>query len=260
MHKIALITGGSKGIGKALAEEFAKNGYSLILVARDLSLLQSVRDELQTKYKVEIKVLSADLEKPEAIDLIFDTYKDELSNIDVLINNAGFGIAEKFADVSDKEIDGMLKVNMVTLTNLTHRILPIMLAKKSGKILNVASTAAFTPGPYYSIYYATKAYVLSFSVSLAEECKQDGVTVSVLCPGATDSEFHQRAHAAQKNIKLLKFMKKTTVEAVARDGYNGLMNNKRIIITGLMNKVSVWMMNLTPLVLRAKVTGWINRP
>lgn len=259
MDKVVLITGGSKGIGKALAEEFAKHGYSLILVARDSKALQTIQDELKTKYSVAVKTLSADLEKAETIDLILDTFKEDLANIEVLVNNAGFGIAEKFSDVSDKEIDGMLKVNMVTLTNLTHRILPIMLSKKSGKILNVASTAAFTPGPYYSIYYATKAYVVSFSVSLAEECKADGVDVSVLCPGATKSDFHQRAHAAQKNIKLLKLMKVHDVEKVAKDGYKGLMNNKRIIVPGLMNKLSVLIMNLSPMGVKAKVTGWLNR-
>lgn len=259
MEKIALITGGSKGIGKALAEQFAQHGYSLILVARDQNALKSVSDELTAKYHCEIKFLSANLEKPEAIDLILDTFKSELQNIEVLVNNAGFGIAEKFIDVSDQQIDGMLQVNMVTLTNLTHRILPIMVGKKRGKILNVASTAAFTPGPYYSIYYATKAYVFSFSLSLAEECKAAGINVSVLCPGATKSEFHNRAHAAQKNIKLLKLMKIMDVEKVAKQGYEGLMNNKRIIIPGMMNKLSVIVMNLSPALLKSKITGWLNR-
>jgi uncharacterized protein len=260
MQKIALITGGSKGIGKALAEQFAQHGYSLILIARHLEELQQASNDIKKKYPCEINILVADLEKPEAIDLILQTYKVQLNQIEVLVNNAGFGMAEKLVDTPPEVINGMIAVNMTALTNLTYRILPFMLANKRGKILNLASTAAFTPGPFYCLYYATKAFVLSLSVALTEECQSEGIGVSVLCPGATESEYHDRARARQKNIKLLKLIKMLTVEEVAKAGYQGLMNNKRVIVPGLTNKLAVLLMNLTPAVLKSKIVGWMDRP
>lgn len=258
MDKIALVTGGSKGIGRALAEEFAKNGYSLILIARNLQQLQQAQQEIQSKYKVEIKVLSADLEKRESIELIVDTFKEELKNIEVLINNAGFGGAGKFTDMAVEAIDGMMAVNMVTLVDLTYKILPFMVAKKSGKIINLSSTAAFTPGPYMAIYYASKAFVYSFSMAIADEFQNDGIMISTLCPGLTESEFIDRA--GMRNLLLLKSMKPMTTAEVAKIAYEGLMKNKKLIVPGMMNKMSAVSMDFIPKKLKTYITGILNRP
>lgn len=256
MDKIALITGASKGIGKSFAEVFAKNGYSLILIARTLSELQQLQTELNTKYQCKSTILSIDLSHDDAVDQIINNITVDLPNIDVLINNAGFGISKKFSDTSETDIDGMLAVNINILTKLTYRILPHMLIKKSGKILNVSSTAAYTPGPFMSIYYASKAYVSSFSESLYEEYKKDGITVSALCPGVTRTSFHERAGHSLLFSGVLPIMSSDTVAEIA---YHGLMKNKRTIIPGIFNMIAIFIMSLTPNCLLAKITAKLNK-
>lgn len=256
MEKIALITGASKGIGKAFAYIFAKNGYSLILLARTLSELEELQRELKTKYQCVSKILTIDLQKPGCIDKTIDAIKDDLPRLEVLINNAGFGISKKLIDTPEEDIDGMLTVNINVLTKLTYRILPFMLANKKGKILNVASTAAYVPGPNMAIYYATKAYVLSFSEALYEEYRKDGITVTALCPGVTRSAFHQRAgHTRLVSSRFIPIM---SAEDVAAMGYKGLMKNKRVIVAGFFNKISIILMTLMPKSILLKVLGIIN--
>ena len=257
MEKIALITGATKGIGRALAEEFAKNGYSLLLLARNVAELKLTQSELKHSYQCTSKIFPVDLSKADAVNLILAEFKDELSKIDVLVNNAGLGAAKKFTDMTTEEMDSMLGVNMVALTRLTYHILPHMVARKAGKILNVASTAAFAPGPYMAVYYATKAYVLSLSLALHEEYKDDGITVTVLCPGMTRTDFHQRAGTDKTHLIEMPGM---TSEEVAKIGYAALMKGRRQVVAGFMNKVSVFMMALVPNVLLAKITGRIQRP
>jgi short-subunit dehydrogenase len=259
MEKMALITGASKGIGKALAEVFARNGYSLLLVARNTAELTQLQMDLKNKYQCESKILSADLARQDSVDLIMNTFKDEISRLDVLVNNAGFGAAKKLTDMSAEEVSGMMEVNMAALTKLAYKVLPFMVARKSGKILNLASTAAFAPGPYMAIYYASKAYILSLSQALAEEFHQDGITISVLCPGMTTTEFHSRA-GTDKTYIFAGFIPKMTAASVAEIGYNGLMRGRLVIVAGIMNKISIFMMWLTPSFLAAKVTGFLDKP
>lgn len=255
MNKIALITGASKGIGKALAHEFAKNGYSLILIARTLSELEELQKTLQNSYQTQSKIFTIDLQQPDCIDKIMASIQPDLDNIEVLVNNAGYGISKKFIDTPEIDINGMLAVNMVVLTKLSYRILPFMQKKKKGMILNVASTAAFTPGPYMAIYYASKAYVLSFSEALHEECKKDNITVSALCPGMTISEFHQRAGNPRLSGGWVPTM---TSEQVAKIGYSGLMRNKRVVIAGFSNKLSRILMHCVPNFLLLKIIAFLD--
>jgi len=259
MEKIAFITGASKGIGKELAEVFAKKGYSLIMIARNIGELEQIQSNLKNKYQCTSKILSIDLTKPESIDLIMDAFKDEMSNVDVLINNAGFGVSKKFTNVPLQDITSMIEVNITALTKLTYRVLPYMMAKKSGKILNVASTAAFSPGPYMSVYYATKAYVLSFSEAIREEYRKDGITISVLCPGMTKTHFSERA-GLQETLLFSGFLPIMLAEKVANIAYKGLMKRRRIIIPGFMNKNMAFFMWFAPSWLTAKIIGILEKP
>jgi uncharacterized protein len=257
MDKIALITGGSKGIGRALCDKFAQNGYNLILVARDAKALEQAKQEIQDKYKCSVKILSLDLEKRDSVDQIMTTFQKEMEDLDVLVNNAGFAKEGKFGEMTRAEIDGMMDVNMNTMVDLTYKVLPFMVARKRGKILNLGSTAAYTPGPYMAIYYATKAFVVSFSHALAEEYRKDGITVSVLCPGPTESGFFDRA--GMRDALLLKAFKPMTAEKVAEAGYNGLIMGKNVIVPGFMNKLSVMSMSLSPTNLKSVLTARLNK-
>ncbi len=259
MDRIVLITGASKGIGKELAYVFAKNGYSLLLIARNLSELEQLQKELKDKYQCESKILSVDLAKTDSVDVIINTFKNEISKLDVLVNNAGFGFVNKFADMPIADINGMIDVNVKVLTDLTYRVLPFMLARKSGKILNVASTAAFMPGPYMAVYYATKAYVFSFSQAIREEYRKDGITISTLCPGPTKTPFIKRAglddtYLFKGNFPVM------TAQKVASIAFKGLMKKKRVIIPGIMNKASVISILFMPTLWVTKLTGMLEKP
>lgn len=259
MEKVTLITGASKGIGREFAKIFAKNGYSLLLIARTTSELESLQAELKKNYDCESKILSVDLSDPSAVNTIMNTFKNEMPKLEILINNAGFGDAKKFTDMTESDVNGMLAVNIQILTQLTYRILPFMLSKKSGKILNVSSTAAFSPGPYMAMYYASKSYVLSFSQALYEEYKNDGITVSTLCPGATHTHFASRA-GTDKSMLMSGLLPIMTPEKVAAIAYDGLMKNKRVIIPGFFNKLSVFLMWLTPTFINLKILAKMDKP
>ncbi|MBA3661545.1 MAG: SDR family oxidoreductase [Gammaproteobacteria bacterium] len=257
MSKLVLITGASKGIGRELAIVFARHHYSLILIARNLNELQVLQSELKEKYQCEAKILSLDLSEVSAVSTILSTFKAELPQLDILINNAGFGIAKKFTEISYQDVNEMIALNITALTDLTYQILTFMQAKKSGKILNVASTAAYTPGPYMSLYYASKAFVLSLSEGLYEEYKNDGIVVSTLCPGLTRTSFQSRA--GMKNSVLVKGMfPGMTASQVAEIAYDDLEKNKSVIITGIFNKLSVLLMKLTPRFVGRKIMAKLN--
>jgi len=255
MDKIALITGASKGIGKEFSYILARNGYSLILLARSADELQALQGELKNKFQCEAKVLAIDLSHPDSIDQVYNTFKDEFTRIDVLVNNAGFGKVCKFSDMDAEDVRGMVELNVSALTKLSYKVLPHMVARKSGKILNVASTAAFAPGPYMAEYFATKAYVLSLSEALSEEFKSDGVTISVLCPGPTKTEFFKRSGSVGFSSKAT-----TTAAEVAEIGFQGLMAGKRVITPGLVNKFQTFMMTLAPHFLLLKVIARKIKP
>jgi len=253
----ALISGASVGIGYELAKQFARAGHDLILVARNEPKLQEVAGEMKTLGAPSADVLVADLSQGNAgADLVL-----RLGNrqVDELINNAGFGAVGSFTEIDLARQLEMIQVNITALVDLTHRLLPPMIARGRGGILNVASTAAFQPGPFMAIYYATKAFVLSFSEAIGEEVKSTGVRVSALCPGPTHSEFRQRAKMEQSGVFKTSYIPVASAEDVAIAGFKGFRRGKRVIVPGLVNKLGVATIRVTPRKLAAKITAKINR-
>lgn len=238
----ALVTGASAGIGLELARILAREGHDLVLVARRESALKELAGELKDRHGADCTVIAADLADPDACDRIVQALGD--TTIDVLVNNAGFGGVGPFVQRDHGADLGMVAVNVVALTDLTKRLLPGMVARGRGRVLNVASTAAFQPGPFMAVYYATKAYVLSLSQALAEETRGTGVTVTCLCPGVTDTEFHGVAGTdAQPLTSGALSMSATTV---AEAGYRAMMRGKLVEIPGVHNKVGAQSIRLAP--------------
>jgi short-subunit dehydrogenase len=233
MNKTALITGASSGIGYELAKLFAKDRYNLVLVARSAGKLTQFSAELQREFGISAKAVPLDLTVTSAPQSLFDELQREGTAVDILVNNAGYGVLGEFADISEEDTLGQIQLNITALTYLTKLFLGPMIERRSGKILNVASTAGFQPGPLMSVYYASKAYVISFSEALANELHGTGVTVTCLCPGATDTGFQGRAGLG--NTLLFKKLRPMTAGAVARDGYRALMAGKMIVISGFRN-------------------------
>ncbi|WP_022834910.1 SDR family NAD(P)-dependent oxidoreductase [Salisaeta longa] len=253
----ALITGASSGIGAALARCFAADGSDVIVLARSEDALNEQATELSRTHGVQAEVLVADLARPDATAHIVDTLDARGLSPDVLVNNAGFGLRGPFATLDAEQQADMVQVNVTALTTLTRALLPAMQARGTGGVLNVASTAAFQPGPYMAVYYATKAYVLSFSAGLAEEVAADGLTVSCLCPGPTDTSFIDKAK--MQETALFQHASVMTPEAVAAAGYRGFRRGQRIVVPGAANKAGAVLAQLTPRRLSAKVAGWLQR-
>jgi len=251
---IALITGASSGIGEELARLFAARKYDLVLVARSLDKLQSLSAELSRAHGVQARPLAADLADPAAPPQLFQTL--EGAAIDVLVNNAGFGARGAYARI-DYEIEArMIQLNVAALAHLTRLFLPGMLARRSGKVLNVASTAAFVPGPFMAVYYASKAFVLSFSEALAEELQGTGVTVTALCPGPTRTNF--AATAGIEDSTLFRTTPQMHARTVALAGYQALMAGRRVVVPGWSNRMTVLSTRLAPRTLLARITRKLN--
>ena len=231
-RQTALITGASFGIGTEFARIFAREGYNLVLVARSADKLRQLASELEKAHGTRSLILAADLTDPGAAAYVLDQTTRADIQVDVLVNNAGFGQYGLFAENDLEECLRQIQLNITTLTHLTRLYLPAMIERKSGGILNVASTAAFQPGPLMAVYFATKAYVLHFSEALANELHGTGVSVSCLCPGATVTEFHKRAKATGMN--LLKFGAMDASD-VAEDGYRAFVAGKPVVISGFKN-------------------------
>jgi uncharacterized protein len=231
-RKTALITGASFGIGLELARVFAREGHNLVLVARSADKLRQVASELEKAHGARSLILAVDLTDPGASAYILDQTTRANIVVDILVNNAGFGQYGLFAENDLEECLREIQLNVTALTHLTRLYLPEMIARQSGRILNVASTAAFQPGPLMAVYYATKAYVLHFSEAIANELQRTGVSVTCLCPGPTATEFQGRA-----NITGIRLTKYGTMDArtVAEDGYRGLMEGKPVVISGFKN-------------------------
>ena len=242
--KTALITGASSGIGYEFTRLFAKNGYNLVLVARSEKQLMQVAQELQEQFGVSVKVIVKDLSNASAPEEVFTELEQEGVTIDVLINNAGFATYGMFAEIDLATELQEVQLNMVTLTHLTKLFLPDMLKRRQGKILNVASTAAFQPGPLMAVYYATKAYVLSFSEALANELRGTGVSVTALCPGPTESGIQKRAN--MEDSALVSGKKMMDAARVAHSGYRALMASKTVVIPGLKNKLLAVAVRFSP--------------
>jgi len=233
MNQTALITGASGGIGYELAKLFAKDHFNVVLVARSAPKLMQFADELQRQFSVSAKAVPLDLTAAPAPQFLFDQLQREGIIVDFLVNNAGYGVLGEFAKVPLEENLGQIQLNVTALTHLTKLFLGPMIERHSGKILNVASTAGFQPGPLMAVYYATKAYVILFSEALANELSGSGVTVTCLCPGATDTGFQGRAGVA--DTKLFRAIRPMDAKTVARDGYRGLMAGKTMVISGFRN-------------------------
>ncbi len=241
---LALVTGASSGIGEELARQLAAQGHDLALTARSTAKLQTLADELHAKHGVVTNVFTVDFALPDAANFLVQALSNAGLRIDVLVNNAGLGLAKAFADSDPAILREMMMVNMVALTELTRLLLPSMLGERKGRILNVASTASFQPGPLMAVYYATKAYVLSLSEALSSELKGTGVTVTALCPGPVRTAFFDRA--AMEDVRLIHMLQIMTAEQVARIGLSAMNAGKRVAVAGFMNKLGAAMAPLTP--------------
>ncbi len=248
-RKTALITGASFGIGAEFARIFAREGYNLVLVARSADKLRQVASELEKAHGTRSLILAADLTDPGAPAYVIDQTTRADIQVDMLVNNAGFGQYGFFAENDLDECLRQIQLNVTTLTHLTRLYLPGMIERKDGGVLNVASTAAFQPGPLMAVYFATKSYVLLFSEALANELSGTGVTVTCLCPGATATEFHKRANAT--GMRLLKFGS-MDARTVGEDGYRALMAGKPVVISGFKNWLLAQSIRFSP---RSMVTA-----
>jgi uncharacterized protein len=231
----ALITGASSGIGLEFAKVFAKEGHNLVLVARSEETLNALKKQLEEEYDVKIKVIVKDLKYYSAPLEIYDEVKNSGINVNVLVNNAGFCTYGKFSETDLETELEMIQVNITALTHLTKLFLKDMVENNSGRILNVASTASFQPGPLLAVYFATKAYVLSFSEALSEELHDTKVRVTALCPGPTATNINKNANISDVEI----YGKMASAKKVARYGYNSLIKEKRVAIHGFKNKLIV---------------------
>jgi uncharacterized protein len=250
----ALITGGSIGIGLELAKEFAAHGHDLVLVARRRDPLDAAAGIIEGRYGVKVTTIASDLSDAASPSRLFDAVTAEGIQIDFLVNNAGFGLAGEFADTDiEVELD-MVQVNIAALMYLTKLFLPPMIKRKSGHILNVASIAGFQPGPLMSVYYATKAFVISFSQAIDEELRNSGVSVTCLCPGPTATEFAERAGTA--NTRAFTKAGVASAEEIAKYGYLAMLRGERIAIPGIRNKL---LMQAGKVVPRAVVTRIVRK-
>jgi short-subunit dehydrogenase len=241
----ALITGASSGIGLELAKLLARDGYDLVLVARRREKLEALGEDLRKQHGIRVRAIAADLADPAAPAAIVRELEAASVAVDVVVNNAGFGELGPFANIDLETERRMIEVNITALTVLTKLFLPGMLARRRGRILNVASTAGFAPGPLMAVYYATKAYVISLSEALAEELRGSGVSVTVLCPGPTTTEFQAVAHMESTRLFRLPGVVMDAA-AVARAGYAGLMRGKRMVVPGLLNQVLPLVIRFSP--------------
>jgi len=252
-----LITGASSGIGKELARCFAADGSRLVLVARGGGALEALADELRKTRKADARVLVADLAEPEAPTRILGHLQNAGLKVDVLVNNAGFGAQGRLAELPlDRQLH-MVQVNVTALTHLTRLFLPGMVERRRGGVLNVASTAAFQPGPHMAVYYATKAFVLSFSEALAEEVAGTGVSVTALCPGPTRTGFGE---AAQIRSSRLVGLNRMSAASVAEIGHRAFRRGRVVAVPGLRNRLLAFSVRLSPRSAARKVAGALNKP
>jgi short-subunit dehydrogenase len=245
-----LITGASGGIGYELAKLFAADRWDLVLAARSGDKLSAIAGELSAAHRVHVQTVPIDLCQPGAARQLVDASHSSGHPLTALVNNAGFGVFGPFAESDLMVVDQLIQLNIAVLTDLTRLALPEMVAQRHGYILNVASLAAFQPGPLMAVYYASKAYVLHFSEAIAEELDGTGVRVTALCPGPTETGFVQRA--AMKGSKLFE-RGVMSAQDVAKGGYEGLLHGKRVVIPGFKNKLLSTSVRFAPRILAAKI-------
>lgn len=250
MKRTALITGATSGLGYEFVKLFADDGYNLVLVARNQQKLEEIKNIFTN---IEVTIIAKDLSVPGAANEVFQGVEKKGIHIDALINNAGFGLMGNFDDLDLQKQSEMIQLNITALTELTYYFLPSLKQRNRARILNVASTAAFQPGPLMAVYYATKAFVLSFSEALVEELKGSSVTVTTLCPGATKTNFG--SVASVEGTKM--FSRAMSSKIVAQQGYHAMMHGKRVIITGGLNKAGALAAKFLPRSLGAKLAMYV---
>ena len=251
IRETVLITGASKGIGYELTKLFAKDSYNLILVARDEAKLKEIKKDFSNKYNIDILIIVKDLSKPNAALDIFKKTTEKRITVDILVNNAGIGDFGNFHTEKTSKISEIMHVNIVSLTELTRLFLAKMIEKKKGKILNVSSLAAFQPGPYMAVYYASKAYVQSFSEAITNELSGTGITVTTLCPGPTKSGFQHEVGSEKSRLSKLHLL--SSSEDVAKDAYKALINGEKNIIPGFINSTLLITSKMIPRNIKTQV-------
>jgi len=254
---IALITGASSGIGYELAKVFAQHGHDLVLVARNRDKPLQLGEELRAAFGITVTVLAKDLSLPAAVPELVAELQQRAVRINFLVNNAGVDVYGYFYDTDWTQELEMIQLNLVSLTHLTKLLLADMRQQGFGRILNLGSTGSFVPSPLNAVYSATKAYVWSFSTALAEELRGTGITVTVLCPGATRTEFQERAHI--ENVRLMRFGVMEAV-AVAEAGYRAMISGRRIEVPGLYSKTQVLLTRLLPNSLMVRMAKAMLQP
>jgi uncharacterized protein len=257
-NQTALITGASAGLGYEFAKLFARDEYNLVLVARSGPKLDELGEQLRQRHGISVKTIPLDLGLPRAAQDLFEETQRAGVHVDILVNNAGYGKSGEFAAIPLEEEYGQIQLNVTALTLLTKLYLGPMLERRSGKIMNVASTAAFQPGPLMAVYYATKAYVLSFSEAIADELRNSGVQVTCFCPGATLTEFQKRAET--ENSRLFKQLAPMDAKTVAEDGYRALMAGKRLTISGFKNWLVAESVRFAPRKWVTAISRWVAEP
>ncbi len=256
-----LITGASAGIGLELARICAaERNARLVLVARREDRLRALADEIRSAHGTPVEVIATDLGAEGGADALAAELERRGLAIDVLVNNAGFGQLVPFVGQEPARFEEMIRLNVTALTALTRHLVPAMVARRRGLVLNVASTAAFVAGPWMAVYYATKAYVLSFSVALADELRGTGVTVSALCPGPTTSEFQAVAGMDRAKVFSTRLLAVMDARSVAEIGWRGARRGKTIVVAGFLNRLSVLALRLAPRTLASRLVRGINDP
>lgn len=254
--KTALVTGASAGLGTHFARLFAQDHHDLVLVARRRDKLDQLAAELRRLHGTQTTVIPADLTDPKAPLHLHEELLRAGTEVEFLVNNAGFGTNGAFAELElTRQLD-MIELNVKALTHLTGLVLPTMIARRSGRILNIGSGAGFLPGPYMATYYASKAFVVSFTDALSYELRGTGVTATVLCPGPTETEFAQVASAS----KALMFKTAADAASVARYGYRAMLAGKAVAVPGISMKLSLQSLRASPRSVMRVIAGRMNRP
>ena len=253
-EKWAIITGASSGIGRALAREFARGGFNVLLTGRNQDALSQVARECRDEFHVAAEMVAADLSDAASTDRLIAATKSQPRSYEILVNNAGFGVHGEFSKTQvDSEIE-LLNVQVAAALKLTKAVLPGMIARRNGRILNVGSVYCYSPVPFQSVYSACKAFLLSFSAAIRSELADTGVTVTVFCPGITQTEFRTRAGIGEKNKA-----SGMTAEEAARIAFRGTMQGKAVIVPGLPNKLFVFAAKLLPSSTFSGIVRYINR-
>ncbi|MCR4902833.1 MAG: SDR family oxidoreductase [Butyrivibrio sp.] len=257
MTNVVLITGASSGFGTEFSRIFASKGHNLLIVARSEDKLTALKKSLEKRYGIKVFVLSQDLSIPDAAHRVEEFVNENNLAVDILINNAGFGDYGRFVDSDISKLSNMIDLNDRSLVEMTHTFLPSMVKNGKGKILNVASIASFEAGPQMAVYYASKAFVLSFTESLSEELRDTGVTLTALCPGPTDTGFSSAAQMpAGRFANMFRFTKPLDV---AKYGYIALMKGQVIAIPGILNRLAIIAVKLLPRAFVRKAVGILQK-